>query len=297
MDKSTANDTSQILQLEPESVQGTVDTISNGTVPDVLNSIVAPAASGIEILVRLAETGEIDPKNVDIIDVTDKFLRAIAAAPKENLRQSGKILFHASVLLRMKAEALLAISATELETADDYLDFDADGAPIIYDSQKEAVGRQITLKDLERALVRRINKQGRQRKVTLEQLIEALKEAEKIEKTRADRTPKARIELAGQPDVRDVDDILDLAHDEDIDSIIEKVERILLETLNPGGTIQLIRIIQLLSPKGDWVDAFLAALFLANAGKIILEQQEFYGPLNLVRIDTDIVRERKGIEA
>ena len=54
-------------------------------------------AGGIEFIVQLAEKGEIDPKDVDIIYVTDKFLQAIAAAPKENLRQSGKVIFHASV--------------------------------------------------------------------------------------------------------------------------------------------------------------------------------------------------------
>src|SRR5271163_2679587 len=106
----------------------------------------APAESasakegGIEILVHMAEKGEIDPKNIDIIDVTDRFLRAIAAAPKENLRQSGKILFHASVLLRMKAEALLAIAADDEGFAlDDFMEFDENGSPIIYDSHLEPV--------------------------------------------------------------------------------------------------------------------------------------------------------------
>ena len=64
------------------------------------------ADSGIEILVKMAEKGEIDPKNVDIIDVTDRFLRTIATTPKESLRLSGKVIFHAAVLLRMIAEAL-----------------------------------------------------------------------------------------------------------------------------------------------------------------------------------------------
>src|SRR5215467_13519400 len=101
--------------------------------------------AGIEILISMAQKGEIDPKCVDIIDVTDKFLRAIAAAPKENLRQSGKILFHASVLLRMKAEALLAAANAELENhGDDFLDFEEDGT-LIYDSHNVPVARQITL--------------------------------------------------------------------------------------------------------------------------------------------------------
>ena len=248
----------------------------------------AEPAGGIEILVKLAESGEIDPKNVDIIDVTDKFLKAIAAAPKENLRQSGRVLFHACVLLRMKAEALLAAANADFDAGDDFLDF-GEGGEIIYDSNQQAVGRQITLHDLERALVRRAHtRQNRHRRVTLDQLIEALREAERIEKSRSEKQPRApRIELAGQHEVNDVDDILDLAHDEDIETTITCVERILEEYLTSGDKMQLVNIIRLLDRHGDWVDAFLAVLFLSNAGKITLEQETFWGPLYIVRCDTE----------
>src|SRR5271170_4593968 len=149
---------------------------------DLVNSIAA-TEGGIEFLIKLAETGEIDPADVDIIDVTDRFLKAIAAAPKENLRQSGKVLFHASVLLRLKAEALLE---HKVDPGDDFLDFDNDSG-LIYDSHKRPVARQITLEYLEKALVRRANnRQNRQRKVTLDQLVGALKEAERIERARGD---------------------------------------------------------------------------------------------------------------
>lgn len=244
-------------------------------------------AGGIEILVKMAESGEIDPKDIDIIDVTDKFLMAINAVPKENLRQSGKIIFHASVLLRMKAEAMLAAATADVDSGDDFLDFGEDDGNLIYDSNRQAVGRQITLHDLERALVRRANnRQNRQRKVTLDQLIAALREAERLEKVRAEKQPRRdRINLDGQHSANDVDDLLDLAHDEDIESTIMRVETILKEFTQTGELMQLLRIIQLLGGHGDWVDAFLAVLFLSNAGKITLEQQDFYGPLFILRND------------
>jgi segregation and condensation protein A len=259
----------EVVKLEPTS-------------PD---SLIA-TAGGIEFLIKLAERGEIDPADVDIIDVTDRFLRAIAAAPKENLRQSGKVLFHASVLLRMKAEALLARRSDVVDDmGDDFLDFDPDG-PLIYDSRKQAVARQITLDDLEKALVRRANnRQNRQRKVTLDQLVSALKEAEKIERTRADRKPKSRIQTLGYADVSDVDDILELAHDEDIEMVIGKVDRIFDERVAIGESIDLLMLIKLMGTKTDWVDAFLAILFLSNAGKIALEQKDFYGSLHIVRCE------------
>ncbi len=236
---------------------------------------------GIEILVQMAKNGEIDAKAVDILDVTDKFLKAIAAAPKENLRQSGKVLFHACVLLRMKADALLAPPIEEDSFGDDYMEFDENGLPIEY-NPREKEPRQITIQDLEKAIVRKSNrKKVRKRQVTLDELIAALREAEQIEKTRAERIPKARIDLAGHLEVNDVDDILDLAHDEDIEMTIDKVEILLSKILKIGENIELFALVTILDDKSDWVDAFLASLFLSNAGKIDLEQEEFYGPLYL----------------
>src|SRR5580698_993675 len=102
------------------AIQGSLGPIPISAVLD------AAFASGIEFLVQLAERGEIDPKDVDIIYVTDRFLQAITAQPKENLRQSGKVIFHASVLLRMKAEALLNSKQWQQDTGDDFLEFTDD---------------------------------------------------------------------------------------------------------------------------------------------------------------------------
>lgn len=241
---------------------------------------------GIEILLQMAERGEIDPKNIDIIDVTDRFLRAVAAAPKENLRQSGKIIFQASVLLRLKAEALLAAKVEEDLVGDDFMDFDADGQPIIYDSMLNAVARQITLQDLERALIRQsTHRQMRHRRVTLEQLIDALREAERVEKSRGERKVKAVIDLEGHHDMRDMDDILDLAHDEDIEDVIARIEQLLTDLLASDDLLSIISVVEALGGRGDWVDAFLGVLFLSNSGKLALKQDEFYGPLYVVRAE------------
>lgn len=253
-------------------------------------AMVAPPqqTGGIEILIQMAEKGEIDPKNIDIIDVTDRFLRAISTVPKENLRQSGKIIFQASVLLRMKAEALLAAKVEEqMDYADDFVDYDLDGSPIIYDSNHDAIGRQITLQDLERALVRQTKvRQMRHRRVTLEQLIEALREAERLEQTRTERKIKPRIAIDGYNEMRDMDDILELAGDEDVEDVITRIDALLVDLLQGDQLLPLLRIVEALGGRGDWVDAFLAVLFLSNAGKIQLHQDQFYGPLFVLRGDT-----------
>ena len=55
----------------------------------------------VEILVRLAESGEIDPWNIDIVEVTDRFLSELDRIQKLDLRISGRTLFFASTLLRI----------------------------------------------------------------------------------------------------------------------------------------------------------------------------------------------------
>jgi len=239
------------------------------------DSNIAPS-DGIEILVRMAKNGEIDAKSVDIIDVTDKFLKAIAATPKESLRQSGKIIFHASVLLRLKAESLLTEVIEEEKVDDDFMDFD-EGA-MEFDGAKQP--RQISLTDLEKAIVRKPTRtKVVRRKITLDELIKALQEAEKIEKIRSEKTRKSRIDLSGHTLIQDVDDILNLAHDEDIESTIENVEQLLVKIFQANEKIELFALVGMLDRKSTWVDAFLASLFLSNAGKIQLEQESFYGPV------------------
>ena len=127
------------------------------------------------------------------------------------------------------------------------------------------------------------NKANRPRKVTLDELISALREAERIEKLRVERSPKVRIQMDGMHAINEMDDILDLAHDEDIEVTIDKVERILINQFLPGQSLGLLDLVLRLGQKSDWVDAFLAVLFLANAGKLTLEQESFYGPLSIMR--------------
>jgi segregation and condensation protein A len=125
----------------------------------------------------------------------------------------------------------------------------------------------------------------RHRRVTLEQLIEALREAEKVEKNRSERKVKAVIDLEGHHDMRDMDDILELAHDEDIETVIARIESMLTDLLASDDLLSLISLVEKLGGRGDWVDAFLAVLFLSNAGKLALKQDEFYGPLFVTRAE------------
>jgi hypothetical protein len=64
----------------------------------------------VEILVGMAERGEIDPWNINIIEVTDRFLLELERRRQLNLQVSGRTLFFAATLLRLKSEQILVKS-------------------------------------------------------------------------------------------------------------------------------------------------------------------------------------------
>src|SRR3989338_3710475 len=78
---------------------------------------------GLEILVQLAEKGDIDPWDIDIIDVTNKYLAALNSSPRENLLNAGRAIFFASVLLRLKSDILLNLSNETLLSSRQTEDF------------------------------------------------------------------------------------------------------------------------------------------------------------------------------
>jgi condensin subunit ScpA len=85
---------------EPEA--GVIDDIRGYA--DQNDDTSSDAIEPVELLVQLAEEGRIDPWEVDIVDATDAFLNRL---DKTDLRTSGRALFYAAVLLRMKSEALI----------------------------------------------------------------------------------------------------------------------------------------------------------------------------------------------
>jgi len=83
-------------------------------------------------LIELAEKGEIDPWDVQVIDVIDRYLSVVFAidettqtASERNLSQSGQAFLSASMLVLFKANTLVELESqqNELQPAeDDFLD-------------------------------------------------------------------------------------------------------------------------------------------------------------------------------
>ena len=180
---------------------------------------------GIALLIELAERGEIDPWDVQVIDVIDRYLsklisdqEATQAAREADLSQSGQAFLSASMLVLFKANTLV-----EIESSDDLVE-SFDLLPV-EDGVRE---RRLPL---EHQLCRRPTALPPQkRRVTLQELIEQLQlmatqlqvQSEGIASTKATRRSHLRSQSRTQA-LR----ALELAHQENLTEVAGELEQVL----------------------------------------------------------------------
>jgi len=223
----------------------------------------------VEILVKMAERGEIDPWNIDIVEVTDRFLRELDELRQRDLRISGRTLFYASVLLRMKSEHLG--EAIDEEGAVDDEGFPEPDEPGF--DGREYLG---PVERLEREIRRRIERKHlRTRPVTLYELIRMLKTAER-EECRRRRTRH----VVKEPDV-DVDEVVGVAHEEGFHAASAAVWQG-WEDLSPAH--EKVSLSDLCGTLGRSVpDVYIPLLFLMLEGRLAISQKDFFDEVFIER--------------
>ncbi len=237
----------------------------------------AESVEPVEVLVGLAEDGEIDPWDIDIVSVTDAFLDRLDRA---DLRASGRALFYASVLLRMKSDAMLEPDEPDPEPADQPWERPAESAgPDPFASLETEIDRR-----LER-------KRARGTPETLDELVRELREAERgnwwkqsREYDTDDSEPRGpqRVEYRSNEAIVDGTDRTTVeatanTHGEDVGEIVEDVYAAIAEQYDRGRAEVLFR--EIAGVGGSRVQTFLGVLFLANRGRVRLRQDDLFGDL------------------
>ncbi|MBU6197706.1 MAG: segregation/condensation protein A [Cyanobacteria bacterium REEB446] len=223
----------------------------------------------------MAQNGEIDPWDVDLEVVTEKYLSRIQSSITNNLKEAGKAIFFASTLLRMKSDILSMQAASALnigrEDDEDYL---------LEQELMDFNLQEIQLGVLDTAIVRKsINKKARYRPIKLEDLLLALRDAQEEDEKRKrrsfDLSQFMDMDIFIEPEIES-DDMLELTHAENIEEAINKSKVYLKEYLLNGNGIKFSRLCGFLQ---SWSNAFLVVLFLAHENNIKIIQQDFYGEL------------------
>lgn len=233
----------------------------------------------IEILVRMAKDGQIDPWNIDIADVTEKYLDELERRHELDLRVSGRTIFYAAVLLRMKTDLLDEPEEEEDEIYEDEY-FIGSGDPFAEDGIEVSYALG-PIEKLEREIDRRLKrKDARKRKTNLYELIKQLRLAEKVERRRQrrQRLLDPGEDLFSEPDTEEV---VGIAHDEDYEERADIIYGIISDDPQASDTgVSLDELIKKLGWPVYMV--YLPCLFLVQSGLVELEQDEFFGDLWVV---------------
>ncbi len=245
------------------------------------------AKSAIAVLIDLAQQGEIDPWDVKVIDVIDRFLSELGLteageACQPDLPQSGQAFLWASMLVLLKADTLKRLEDDDEEELEEDAQLLAEG-----DSQGKLP------QFLERHLRRRASAPAaKKRRVTLQELIGQIREiAAELEaepsSKRSRKTASSRREAARA--------IALLAHNENLTEVAAQLEKFLaldFPRLVPGESwIELDQLLQYLTAakfpstnnlaKPDRVGVFWGLLLLSAQSKVELCQEEFYHDLTI----------------
>ena len=267
--------------------------------------------ASIALLIDLAQKGEIDPWDVQVIEVIDRYLIKLLAnyetappAYETDLSQSGQAFLSASMLVLFKAntlsvelnpveqeEELLALAETILGQSRTHYDRHLSRRTAALPPQKRAVTlieliAQLQVMAVQKSLgEQEIDKPNRRRQVrpaTLTQLTRAT---------------------------------LELAHQENLTEVAGKLDRVLTDYSQQFQEQSWLNLDQLVSlwhqqtnslalpdsshcdlAKGDRISVFWALLLLSAQSKVELEQEEFYQEIKIRTLTVPGVSDRQDTE-
>ncbi len=215
------------------------------------------------IIFDLVNSGQLDPWNVNISLLTDKYIERLRQLKEQDLKVGGKVLLAASILLRIKSTKLVG---------DDLEEFDRliAGADVsqeqFYDELEQELARGDELgarEDFE--LLPRLP-QARRRKVSVYDLVKALEKALEVKQRRVLHSMPPPMELPARK--FDVTAAIGTLFQR-ICSLFGVRKQLKFNDLVPNGTRQ------------DKVYTFIPLLHLSNEQKVELEQSEAFGDINI----------------
>ena len=254
----------------------------NMDLPDLgLSKNGKPKSEGIGILVDMAKAGKIDPWNIDIVDVTDKYLAHMVQMKSQNLRVTGRTFLFAAILLKLKSNVLEGIDIMSFEQQEqDNIEYDDDGFIVDYGEEDYVPTNNVISIDevLQRRTSVRLN---HNRVVTLKDLIRQLQFYEKLEQRQSLKSAHERAKRRVQSYSRLThDDIVNLAHEEYIESCVLTLKENLGQIFEKNDKIELNELTLL---GMDRISAYIALLFLTAETDYDLKQDEFYSDLYVVK--------------
>ncbi|TYQ30050.1 segregation/condensation protein A [Pseudanabaena sp. UWO310] len=224
----------------------------------------------IALLIDLAERGEIDPWDVQVIDVVDRFLSRLIVSDRRDLYDSGQAMLYASMLVLLKANSLSDSQAAYDQETDDDPDLDNLDSEVVSDSMRLPMDFDKRLRRLPVALP------PKARRITLEELIAQIESIAEIVDRKTSKPAKRQMQgkVARRAAMKA---IAQLAHKENLSEMVTEIEHYFL--LHPDEEIEISDLAEVFN---DRVGVFWGLLLMSSQSKVELFQTEFYGKIQIV---------------
>lgn len=214
------------------------------------------------ILYELVKTEQMDPWDIDVSNLTQRYIEMIRTLKEHDFRVSGKVLLAAAILLKMKSNKLVGEDLTEL-----------DRLLIGVEDEMEELGFEETssvpkLGEIP-ALIPR-TPQPRKRKVSIFDLVEALEQALEVKKRRLLHSiPPLNLEAPKKK--KDITEI--------IREVYGRIKGFFFGALQ--GNLTFSKLLPSQS-KEDKVYTFIPLLYLSQQNKIELVQETPFGEISVL---------------
>jgi segregation and condensation protein A len=233
----------------------------------------------IALLIDLAERGEIDPWDVQVIDIIDRFLSRLISDDRRDLYESGQALLYASMLVLLKANTL-----SQSQMAYDEVPEDSEAEWIPEDT---VISLARLPSNLEDHIHRRpVAPPPLARRITLEELIAQIEAIAILVEQKSGKSPNNRLRQTKMARKAAMRAITQLAHKENLSEIIIEIENYFLQHLNVA-----IEISDLAAIFNDRVGVFWGLLFLSAQSKVELFQDDFYGKIHIKPLNSNQIKE------
>jgi segregation and condensation protein A len=204
-----------------------------------------------ELIYNIVSYEGIDPWDVDIIKLADSFLKYIEDFKTLDFRIPAKVVLVAAILLKLKSDTLSPIKE-EMEY------FPESGLTV---DEFNQIREELSKMSLKPPIERHVK-----RKVTLDELIDALNKAMKVEqkkeKVRRVLGKRIKAEIGEEEDI-----------EVRINSLMSEIDGLLFKL--KSGKVEFSKIVEKWE-RDEIVRHFMPLLYLSSRGKVATEQEDFF---------------------
>ncbi|MBS3065086.1 MAG: segregation/condensation protein A [DPANN group archaeon] len=231
------------------------------------------------IIMDLCKSGKIDPWDIEVSTLAQEYLKIVSRLKETNFRLSGKIILAGALLLRLKSDRMGMKEFMQLTNPEEFSEDSDENS--LFDVEGE----------------RRFSKAGlqpripgiRKRKVTVFELIDALKQALEVDQRR-----EKRLRDYGADVIRPVQEIKQVDWFAKVKNLFETLRNYVAKTNKL--TVNFTEIVPS-ETKEDKILTFISLLHLANEGKVDLRQEYPFGNIFVDVNEEELSKKLKGEEA